>query len=209
MNSIFNYTVLLNIFFCVFSTVHANSLYIYYVNGKKVYTNAPPNHVQAEKKTLKSSRIIIQHKLVKKQKPAVPQRDITQLIHTLAPKYNISVALAKAVIKAESNFDPMAVSKKGAQGLMQLMPKTAAQLQVKNSFDPEQNLRAGLKLLRTLLSQYQDMDHALAAYNAGTTAVNKYKGVPPYQETIDYIKKVRQYYTHFEASNTATNLQSF
>ncbi|HMQ10133.1 MAG TPA: lytic transglycosylase domain-containing protein [Oligoflexia bacterium] len=208
MKSILIYILLFNAAFCVFSPIHANSLYVYYVNGKKVYTNAPPNHVKAEKKTLKSSRIIVQHSLDKKQTQSPPQQ-ITELIHSLAPKYNVSVALAKAVIKAESNFDPLAVSKKGAQGLMQLMPKTAAQLQVENSFDPEQNIRAGLKLLRTLLSQYQDMDHALAAYNAGTTAVNKYKGVPPYQETIDYIKKVRQYYAYFETSNAATTLQSF
>lgn len=179
--------------------VQAGSLYVYYKNGKKVYSNTQPQDTQFTRKNLAKPTVVLRYKKVKTYNS--PHTYIYNLIHNLAPKYNIEPSLAKAIIKAESNFNPKAVSKSGAQGLMQLMPKTAKNLNVRDSFDPEQNIRGGLKLLRELLSQYSSLDHVLAAYNAGPVAVKKYKGIPPYQETIDYVKKVRHYYQQFASSS--------
>ncbi len=97
----------------------------------------------------------------------------------------------RAVAKAESALDPHAISSKGAQGVMQLMPGTARDLGVQNSFDPGENIDAGARLLRLLLEKYQGrVAEALAAYNAGAGTVAKYKGVPPYRETRGYIRTV-------------------
>ncbi|UCF41747.1 MAG: lytic transglycosylase domain-containing protein [Gemmatimonadota bacterium] len=107
-------------------------------------------------------------------------------------------ALVKAVIAAESRFDSEAVSRAGAQGLMQLMPETARELGVEDPFRPEENVRGGTRYLREMLDRYGDMAHALAAYNAGPTAVDQYRGVPPYRETRDYVRRVLTYYRHYD-----------
>ena len=105
--------------------------------------------------------------------------------------------LIKAVIATESSFREMAVSHAGAQGLMQLMPQTAKRFKVKESFDPEQNIDGGAQYLKFLIKLFDnDMDLVLAAYNAGEGAVQKYGGIPPYPETINYVKKVKAYYSH-------------
>jgi soluble lytic murein transglycosylase-like protein len=106
-------------------------------------------------------------------------------------------ALVKAVIAAESRFDSEAVSRAGAQGLMQLMPATARLLGVGDPFRPDENVRGGTRYLRTMLDRYGDMTRALAAYNAGPTVVDHYRGVPPYPETRDYVKRVLTYYRHY------------
>ncbi|MBW1658954.1 MAG: transglycosylase SLT domain-containing protein [Deltaproteobacteria bacterium] len=117
------------------------------------------------------------------------------LINRYAKKYGVSKALIKAVIHAESDFNPYAVSKKGAQGLMQLMPETARDLSVQDVFDPEENIRAGVQYLKMLLKKFNgDLSLSLAAYNAGPNRVDQYGKVPPYRETKDYIKKVLTYY---------------
>lgn len=109
-------------------------------------------------------------------------------------KYNIPANLLKAVAKAESNFNPSVVSHSGAVGVMQLMPKTAEYLGVKDSFDAEQNIMGGAKYLSGLIEKYDgNTTLALAAYNAGSGNVAKYGGVPPFQETKNYIKKVMAY----------------
>lgn len=109
-------------------------------------------------------------------------------------KYNVPVNLLKAIGKAESDFKPNAVSKSGAQGVMQLMPGTAADLGVTNSFDPEQNIMGGSKYIADLLKRYDgDTKLALAAYNAGMGNVKKYGGVPPFEETQNYVVKVMNY----------------
>ena len=114
-----------------------------------------------------------------------------KLITKYSQKYGVSESLIKAVITAESCFNPSAVSPKGAQGLMQLMPATAARFGVIDSLDPEQNIQGGTRYLKFLLSYFnQYIINAVAAYNAGEGAVNKYKGVPPYKETINYVSKV-------------------
>ncbi|MGE8033584.1 lytic transglycosylase domain-containing protein [Lysinibacillus sp. NPDC093692] len=118
------------------------------------------------------------------------------IIQKAAATYNVPEKLIAAVIKQESNFNANVVSHAGAQGLMQLMPKTAQYLGVTNAFDPEQNIMAGAKYLRQMLDKFDnDPTLALAAYNAGASRVTKYGGVPPFKETQNYVNKVMNYYT--------------
>ena len=116
------------------------------------------------------------------------------LIAKASQKYNVESALIKAVIKTESNFNHMAVSRKGARGLMQLMPATASSLQVHDSFHPENNIEGGVRYLRYLIKYFNgNIPLALAAYNAGENAVIRYGGMPPYRETITYVQRVMSY----------------
>jgi soluble lytic murein transglycosylase-like protein len=120
------------------------------------------------------------------------------LIEVAARASRLEPALVRAVIVAESGCDPQAVSKRGARGLMQLMPATARQYGVLNAFDPEQNIRAGAQYLRDLTDRYQnDLELVLAAYNAGPAAVDQHGGtVPPLKETLDYVPRVLRIYRH-------------
>ncbi len=127
-----------------------------------------------------------------------PQRsDYDLLIHATALEYKVPPALVKAVIAAESAFDPQAVSRRGARGLMQLMPHTAATLGVEDAFEPKQNVRGGVNYLRDMLDRYGDVTRAVAAYNAGPAAVDRHGGIPPYRETRDYVERVLTYYRHY------------
>lgn len=121
--------------------------------------------------------------------------EIDAAIQAAAAHHNVDPNLVRAVIKVESNFNPRAVSPKGAMGLMQLMPKTARDLAVNNPFDPQQNVDAGVRHLKGLLDNFGgDVPLSLAAYNAGAGAVARNKGVPPYRETRDYVKRITQLY---------------
>jgi soluble lytic murein transglycosylase-like protein len=123
------------------------------------------------------------------------QRKAVELVNKLAPEYGVNPRLALAVIRAESNFEPLARSEKNAQGLMQLIPETAARFNVSKPFDPIQNVRGGLAYLRWLLAYFQgNVTLVAAAYNAGEGAVNRYRGIPPYPETRAYVKRIMEFF---------------
>jgi hypothetical protein len=130
-------------------------------------------------------------------------KTLDEIMNEIAEEYDIDKALLKAVVAVESNMNPDAVSRKGAQGLMQLMPRTAKELNVKRPFDPRENIIGGVKYIKGLMASYGDLRLALAAYNAGPGAVKKHAGIPPYRETIGYVKKVIHYYKKFKKDSKA------
>jgi len=126
---------------------------------------------------------------------AFTQEDIDVAIDQAAARHNVDPSLVRSVVKVESNFNPNAVSRKGAMGLMQLMPSTARSLNVVNPFDPAQNVEAGVKHLRALLDNYRgNVSLSLAAYNAGSAAVSRSAGVPHYRETQNYVRRITSLY---------------
>lgn len=148
-----------------------------------------------------------------KPKPTTPASstdaaDLPTLLTHAGQQHNIDVALLASVIHAESDFNPHAISRVGARGLMQLMPSTAIQLGVQNAFAADQNIAGGTAYLDALLTRYHDdLALALAAYNAGPAAVDKYHGIPPYRETRAYVARVmREFKRRREAMNRAANL---
>lgn len=123
--------------------------------------------------------------------PGRPRADLNDLVNEASGRYRLDPDLVNSVIKAESGFNVRAVSPKGAQGLMQLMPGTASQLGVTNAFDPQANVEGGTKYLRELLERYNfDLRKALAAYNAGPQRVEQFGGIPPFYETRAYVARV-------------------
>ncbi len=119
-----------------------------------------------------------------------PRPDISVLIDAHARRHNLNPRLVQAVIQVESGYNPRARSHKGAMGLMQLMPATAKDLGVSDPYDPGQNIAGGSRYLRQQIDRFTNLSHALAAYNAGPTAVTQYGGIPPYRETRNYVRKV-------------------
>ena len=144
-----------------------------------------------------------------KKQPAVKTCDLVEckyyaLVIRASKRHQIEPALIAAIIKAESDYDPRAVSHRGAEGLLQLMPPTAAELGVENSFNPEHNINGGVRYYKKLLKRYDgNIELALAAYNAGMQTVKKYKGVPPFKATRQYIKKVLHYYQIYKKTLVA------
>ncbi len=129
-------------------------------------------------------------------------KDYDDIIHKASKRYGVDVSLIKAVIKAESDFNQHAVSSKGAQGLMQLMPGTADEMEVDDAFDAKDNIHGGTRYLSLMLERFnKDMRLALAAYNAGPEKVTEYRGVPPYEETKTFINRVLNYYRQFNSSS--------
>ena len=125
----------------------------------------------------------------------IPTMEYGDVIRTLSQKHDMDWKLVAAVVRAESNFNPRAVSRKGAQGLMQLMPDTARRYSVSDPYDPIQNIEAGIRHLKMLVSRYPGkLELVLAAYNSGEKNVDRYRGIPPFAETRTYVRKVLQYF---------------
>ncbi|MCB1575700.1 MAG: lytic transglycosylase domain-containing protein, partial [Xanthomonadales bacterium] len=120
----------------------------------------------------------------------VPNAEHAAMIRRHADRERLSPRLVQALVQVESGYNPRAVSSKGAQGLMQLMPETSRELAVDDPFDPDQNLRGGTRYLRSMLDRFGDLQMALAAYNAGPTAVSRFGGIPPYAETQGYVRRI-------------------
>ena len=126
------------------------------------------------------------------------------LIATESRRYGVDASLVSALIRAESNYEPRAVSRKGARGLMQLMPATARRLSLSQPFDPVANVRAGVRYLKELLDRFDSRPElVLAAYNAGENAVDAFGGVPPYRETVGYVKRILSWWTPAVAATVA------
>ncbi len=146
---------------------------------------------------------ILDSSIENKKNPTPTSRsEINELIDKYAEQAGLDVDFVKAVINQESGFNPNATSKCGAMGLMQLMPSTAKGLGVTNAYDPEQNIQGGTKYLKGLMDRFDNNKSlALAAYNAGPNAVKKYGGIPPYQETQNYVKNVLGKYERMKGAN--------
>lgn len=127
------------------------------------------------------------------------KKKVVELVTTLAPRFSIEPRLALAIATTESNFDPNATSPKNAMGVMQLIPETASRFNVKDTFDPVQNIKGGLAYLRWLLAYYRgNVALAVAGYNAGEGAVDRYRGIPPFKETQNYVKRILEFFPRTE-----------
>lgn len=195
--------VFLALWMILYSPFFASAEIFSYVNkdGTVIITDQKPKG--------RNYRVVIDNegKPADKMKTADPERkyhlspdtpkDFDGIIAKYAQKTGLSVPLLRAVIKTESNFNPQAVSPKGAKGLMQLMPQTWAIYGVKDPFNPEENIMAGSLYFKEQYERFSDLNLAMAAYNAGPEAVEKYSGVPPYEETQNFVKVVNLYWAHF------------
>jgi len=168
-------------------------------NGVVHFTNAPQYTGKPSKRDWSLYRKEMGSGEMTSSGPLVySYRDI---IRQNARVYRLEEALVKAVIKAESNYNPQSRSNKGAQGLMQLIPETARLMNVNNPYDPAENIRGGSNYLRLMLDQFNgNLDLALAAYNAGPNAVQRHGGIPPYTETREYVQRVRRYLEQYRRS---------
>ena len=192
------------VFFCALITPHHAGADIYrYVDEDDIvhFTDAPTDkRFKVFMRDLKKDKEL-RTKL--KYASSVNPAEFEQLIKTCSEKYGVNSCLVKAVIHAESGYNPNAVSSKGASGLMQLMPGTARSLKVADRFNPKDNVEGGVKYLRFLLDTFKgDVSLAVAAYNAGLNKVAKYGGIPPYNETRTYVNRVLSYMKTYQESGT-------
>jgi soluble lytic murein transglycosylase len=172
-------------------SVHADIYRYVDTNGVMHFTDTPTN-----------SQF---HFFMKEKRQKTSTGSVTDLIQHYAAIFNLDDSLVRAVIKVESDYDPNALSSKGAQGLMQLIPETARDMNVSDPFNPAQNIRGGSRYLRLMLDQFgDDLEMALAAYNAGPSAVRRYGGVPPFDETRNYVEKVKKFYRHYLQNKNVT-----
>ena len=166
-------------------------------------TNVPTEHNVPYVLVMKEKRVLIQIKEDSSSQRKWGISGYDDLIAKTSEKYRVDSALVKAIIKAESNFNHRAVSPVGARGLMQLMPATAATLQVQDSFHPENNIDGGVRYLRYLMNLFNgNLPLVLAAYNSGENTVIRYKNrIPPYQETQTYVRRVLDYFSRYSSGN--------
>jgi soluble lytic murein transglycosylase len=158
-------------------------------NGVMHFTNAP---------TSGKYKFYLREPRPARPRPGMPDR-YDPIIADAARRHGIPTALIKAVIKAESDFDPQAVSRRGALGLMQIMPANLDVLEVADPFNPQENIMGGVRYLREMLERFdQDLQLALAAYNAGPGVVEQYRAIPPFPETREYIQRVLRFYRLFQ-----------
>jgi soluble lytic murein transglycosylase-like protein len=169
------------------------------IDGRKLFVNSEPPSIAQLKTTPARPNIYLQGEisfLSGNRRPMSIDRDgVDQLVREAAERHRVDPALVRAVIETESNWNPGAYSRKGAIGLMQLIPTTAQRFGASDAFNPKQNVDAGVRYLKTLLERYNgNLDLALAAYNAGEGAVDRAHGIPAYRETRNYVQKVQSAY---------------
>jgi soluble lytic murein transglycosylase-like protein len=193
------YIVTLVIFFCLLFLPDLSSAGIYkYVdeNGTIHFTNCPRD--PKFKLYIRESKEDVGDENNSSSSYIKDSNQYDSLISEFSKKYQMDFALIKAIIRAESAFNPFAVSRKGAKGLMQLMPETASRMNVSNIFNPRENIEGGVRHFRYLLSLFNDdLRLSLAAYNAGENIVAELRSIPPYRETVDYVRKVLSYYQSY------------
>ena len=197
--------ILIFLLFLLAQNAMAARFYVYQLpDGSRMVSDHPiykPTHRLITTRTKVKGTGRIAAKKVRYSKPKHVNR-WDDLITELARRHKVDVALVKAVIHTESYFDYRATSHAGAEGLMQLMPQTAARYGVQDIQNPYENLDAGIQYLRDLLNKYHwNLRYALAAYNAGEKAVYYYNGVPPYKETREYVRKVLAYREYYQSVN--------
>ncbi len=194
------YVVTLVIFFCLFFLTSLSSAGIYrYVdeNGVIHFTNCPRDtkfklYIRESKEDVGDDNNSSSVSYIR------DSNQYDSLISEFSRKYQVDFALIKAIIRAESGFNPLAVSRKGAKGLMQLMPETAQRVNVSNVFNPRENIEGGVRHVKYLLSLFNnDLRLSLAAYNAGENIVGELRSIPPYRETVDYVKRVLSFYQSY------------
>jgi len=194
------YIVTLVIFICLFLLTSPSSAGIYrYVDERGVihFTNCPRDpkfklYIRESKEDVGDENHSSSVSYI------TDSNQYDSLISEFSKKYQVDFALIKAMIRAESAFNPFATSRKGAKGLMQLMPETASRMSVSNIFNPRENIEGGVRYFKYLLSLFNnDLRLSLAAYNAGENVVGELRSIPPYRETVDYVKKVLSYYQSY------------
>jgi soluble lytic murein transglycosylase-like protein len=192
-------TVLL-LFFCLFFLTAPSQAGIYRyedANGVIHFTNCPRD--SKFKLYIKESKEDVEGGTPLPIRYSKDSNRFDHLISEFSGKYQVDFALIKAMIRAESGFNPYAVSRKGAKGLMQLMPGTALRMNVVDVYNPKQNIDGGVRYVKYLLSLFNnDLRLSLAAYNAGENLVSELRTIPPYRETVDYIRKVQSYYQSYQ-----------
>lgn len=176
--------------------------YKHHQNGVVVFSSRPPRGRAYQTVLVGSCYACGRSSAINWNSIALNTRDYATEVSQAASEYGVDIALVRALIHAESGFNPLALSNKGAQGLMQLMPATASEYGVTDAFDAAQNIRAGVRHLAGLLQRYgNDIELTAAAYNAGEGAVAKYKGaVPPYAETRVYVQRVAILHRRYQAA---------